>query len=176
MPIRSDFSDFPLANSCGNGTYVFEISWTCVSRFPHRGPTNAAMESDNCVSAVDVICCALDNYYMVLSTCRNIVATRLVMVLHLQNSLMIKFHFSTTGRNSKDFLSIIWPDPWYSLHTWYKHGRLVWSPCRRIWCTILWIFSKLFIFVLHPWLTIHDSYYDMRRDFRSNDRSTIVHF
>jgi hypothetical protein len=40
MPIHSDFSDFRLANSCGNGTYVFEISWMCVSRFPHRGPTN----------------------------------------------------------------------------------------------------------------------------------------
>jgi hypothetical protein len=48
MPIHSDLSDFPLANSC-HGTYVFEISWMCVSRFPHRGPTNAAMESDNCV-------------------------------------------------------------------------------------------------------------------------------
>jgi hypothetical protein len=32
MPIPSDFSDFPLANSCGNGTYVFEISLMCVSR------------------------------------------------------------------------------------------------------------------------------------------------
>jgi hypothetical protein len=32
MPIPSDLSDFPLANSCGNGTYVFEISWMCVSR------------------------------------------------------------------------------------------------------------------------------------------------
>jgi hypothetical protein len=26
MPIPSDLSDFPLANSCGNGMYVFEIS------------------------------------------------------------------------------------------------------------------------------------------------------
>jgi hypothetical protein len=32
MPIPSDLSDFPLANTCGNGTYVFEISWMCVSR------------------------------------------------------------------------------------------------------------------------------------------------
>jgi hypothetical protein len=32
MPIPSDLSDFPLANSCGNGTYVFEISRMCVSR------------------------------------------------------------------------------------------------------------------------------------------------
>jgi hypothetical protein len=31
MPIPSDLSAFPLANSCGNGTYVFEISWVCVS-------------------------------------------------------------------------------------------------------------------------------------------------
>jgi hypothetical protein len=64
MPIPTDLSDFPLANSCGNGTYVFEISWMCVSRFPPRGPTNAAMESDNCISAVEEICCALDNYYI----------------------------------------------------------------------------------------------------------------
>jgi hypothetical protein len=40
-------SDFHLANSCGNGTYG--ISWMYVSRFPHRGPTNTAMKSDNCV-------------------------------------------------------------------------------------------------------------------------------
>jgi hypothetical protein len=26
MTIPSDLGDFPLANSCGNGTYVFEIS------------------------------------------------------------------------------------------------------------------------------------------------------
>jgi hypothetical protein len=32
MPIPSDLSDFPLASSCGIGTYVFEISWMCVSR------------------------------------------------------------------------------------------------------------------------------------------------
>jgi hypothetical protein len=32
MPIPSDLSDFPLANTCGIGTYVFEISWMCVSR------------------------------------------------------------------------------------------------------------------------------------------------
>jgi hypothetical protein len=32
IPISSDLSDFPLANSCGNGTYVFKISWMCVSR------------------------------------------------------------------------------------------------------------------------------------------------
>jgi hypothetical protein len=32
MPIPSDLSDFPLVNSCGNGTYVFEISRMCVSR------------------------------------------------------------------------------------------------------------------------------------------------
>jgi hypothetical protein len=30
--IPTDLSDFPLANSCGNDTYVFEISWMCVSR------------------------------------------------------------------------------------------------------------------------------------------------
>jgi hypothetical protein len=30
MPIPSDFSDFPLDNSCGNGAYVFEISWMCM--------------------------------------------------------------------------------------------------------------------------------------------------
>jgi hypothetical protein len=28
----SDLSDFPLANSCGNGTCVLEISRMCVSR------------------------------------------------------------------------------------------------------------------------------------------------
>jgi hypothetical protein len=32
MPIPSDLSDFPSRNSCGNGTYVFEVSWMCVSR------------------------------------------------------------------------------------------------------------------------------------------------
>jgi hypothetical protein len=48
-PIPSNLSYFPLANSCGNGTYVFEIPWMCVSRSPHRGPTNATMASDNCV-------------------------------------------------------------------------------------------------------------------------------
>jgi hypothetical protein len=26
MAIPLDLSDFPLANSCGNGTYVFEVS------------------------------------------------------------------------------------------------------------------------------------------------------
>jgi hypothetical protein len=26
MPIPSDLSDFPLENSCGNGTYVFDMS------------------------------------------------------------------------------------------------------------------------------------------------------
>jgi hypothetical protein len=31
MPIPSDISDFHLANSCGNGTYVFEVSWMWVS-------------------------------------------------------------------------------------------------------------------------------------------------
>jgi hypothetical protein len=31
MPIPSDFSDSPLANSCGNGTYVFEISWNIMN-------------------------------------------------------------------------------------------------------------------------------------------------
>jgi hypothetical protein len=30
MSIPSDLSDFPY--SCGNGTYVFEVSWMCVSR------------------------------------------------------------------------------------------------------------------------------------------------
>jgi hypothetical protein len=32
MPIPSGLSDFPVANSCGNGTYVFEISLMRVSR------------------------------------------------------------------------------------------------------------------------------------------------
>jgi hypothetical protein len=32
MPIPSDLSDFPSANSSGIGTYVCEISWMCVSR------------------------------------------------------------------------------------------------------------------------------------------------
>jgi hypothetical protein len=33
MSIPAGLSDFPLANSCGNDTYVFEISSMCVSRF-----------------------------------------------------------------------------------------------------------------------------------------------
>jgi hypothetical protein len=33
MPIPLDLSDFPSANCCGNGTYVFEEYWMCVSPF-----------------------------------------------------------------------------------------------------------------------------------------------
>jgi hypothetical protein len=32
MPIPTDLSDFHLANSCGNNSHVFGISWMCVSR------------------------------------------------------------------------------------------------------------------------------------------------
>jgi hypothetical protein len=34
-----------------------------IPHFPHREPTNAAVESDNCFGCRE-ICCALDNYYI----------------------------------------------------------------------------------------------------------------
>jgi hypothetical protein len=85
MPIPSDLSDFPLANGCGNGMYVFIISWMCVSRFPHRSrpmpqwrvtTAHSRLWRRFFVSLITIyrlwICRAF------LSTCRTIVATRLV--------------------------------------------------------------------------------------------------